>query len=86
MEVKIMKKIELNQDSALVLQQIEEMGEEDFDSLNESLRFGRPYLTHIITSLRHKGLVKIQGPWITLSSKGRKTTEVIWPKMDYLRY
>jgi predicted transcriptional regulator len=81
-----MKKLELNEDSALVLQQIEEFGEEDFDYLNESLRFGRPYLAHILQSLQHKGLIKIKGHWITLSSKGRKTTELIWPKLDYIHY
>jgi predicted transcriptional regulator len=81
-----MKKIELDEDSALVLQQIEEMEEEDFDSLNESLRFGRPYLVHILQNLRHKGLIKVDGPWIVLSSKGKRTTKVIWPKLDYIRY
>jgi predicted transcriptional regulator len=81
-----MKKLELNEDSALVLQQIEETGKEDFDNLNESLRFGRPYLAHILRNLQHKGLIKIKGQWITLSSKGRKTTELIWPKLDYIRY
>jgi predicted transcriptional regulator len=81
-----MKKIELNEDSALVLQQIEEMGEDDFDNLNESLRFGRPYLTHILQSLQHKGLIIIKDRWIFLSSKGKKTTEIICPKLDYLPY
>jgi predicted transcriptional regulator len=81
-----MRRIDLDEDSALVLQQIEEMGEEDFDNLNESLRFGRPYLAHILQSLQHKGLIKIKGHWISLSAKGKKTTEIIWPKLDYLPY
>lgn len=81
-----MRKIEINEDSALVLQQIEEVGEEDFDSLNESLRFGPPYLWHILQNLHHKGLIKIRGSWISLSSKGKKTTELIWPKTPYIRY
>jgi predicted transcriptional regulator len=81
-----MKKIEINEDSALVLQQIEESGEEDFDNLNESLRFGRPYLAHVLQNLQHKGLITIRGHWIRLSAKGKKTTELIWPKMDYIHY
>jgi len=81
-----MKKISLDDNSALVLQQIEEMGEDDLDNLNESLRFKRPHLMHIIQNLQHKGLIKTKGPWISLSSKGKKTTEIIWPKLDYLRY
>jgi predicted transcriptional regulator len=81
-----MKKIDLNEDSALVLQQIEEIGEDDFENLNESLRFGRGYLAHILQGLQHKGLVKIRGDWISLSSKGRKTAELIWPELPYIRY
>jgi predicted transcriptional regulator len=81
-----MKKIELNEDSALVLQQIEEMGEEDFENLNESLRFGHLYLAHILQNLKHKGLIKVRGRWISLSSKGKKTTELMWPKLDYISY
>jgi predicted transcriptional regulator len=81
-----MKTIELNEDSALVLQQIEEMGTEDFDNLNESLRFGRPYLAHVLQNLQHKGLITIKGRWISLSAKGRKTTELIWPETSYIRY
>jgi predicted transcriptional regulator len=81
-----MKKIELNEDSALVLQQIDEMGEEDFDNLNESMRFGRGYLGHILQNLQHKGLIIIRGDWVSLSSKGRKTTELIWPELPFIRY
>jgi predicted transcriptional regulator len=81
-----MKNLSLNEDSALVLQTIEESGTEDFDSLNESLRFGGSYLSHVLESLKHKGLIKVQGSWISLSSKGRKTTGLIWPETPYIRY
>jgi predicted transcriptional regulator len=81
-----MKNLEINEDSALVLQQIEEMGREDFENLNESLRFGRPYLAHILQNLKHKGLIKINGPWISLSGKGKKTTQLIWPNLEYIKY
>jgi hypothetical protein len=81
-----MKNIELNTDSALILQQIEDNELEDFDNLVESLRFGRPYTWHLLLDLKHKGLIKIQNQWISLSSKGRKTTDMIWPNIDYIRY
>jgi len=81
-----MKKIEINEDSAIVLQQIGENELEDFDNLVQSLRFGRSYTGHILQNLHHKGLVKIKGHWISLSSKGRKTTRLIWPKTPYIRY
>jgi predicted transcriptional regulator len=79
-------KLDLNEDSALVLQQIEEAGEEDIDNLNESLRFGRGRLTHILKNLQHKGLINIRGEWITLSAKGRKVSRLIWPELKYIRY
>jgi predicted transcriptional regulator len=81
-----MKKVELDEDSALVLQVIEESGEEDFDSLNESLRFGRSYLAHVLDNLAHKGLINSHGSWITLSGKGKRTTGLIWPESQYIRY
>jgi predicted transcriptional regulator len=81
-----MKKIELDEDSALVLQQIEEAVEEDIDNLNESLRFGHSYLAHILGSLQNKGLIIINGHWISLSAKGKKTTDFIWPKLDYIHF
>jgi predicted methyltransferase len=81
-----MKKIDLNEDSAILLQQIEENELEDFDNLVESLRFGRPYTWHLLIDLKHKGLIKIQNQWISLSSKGKKTTEIMWPELPYIRY
>jgi predicted transcriptional regulator len=81
-----MKNLELNEDSALVLQQIEESGEEDFDNLRENLLFNRSYLAHILQNLKHKGLIKTRGHWISLSGKGKKTSEILWPKIDYIRY
>ena len=81
-----MKKIELDEDSALVLQQIEESGQDDFENLNESLRFGRSYLAHILQNLQHKGLIRVSGHYISLSSKGQKITGLIWPETQYIRY
>lgn len=81
-----MKKYEINADSALLLQQIEENGEEDFDNLAESLRFGRQYTWHLLINLKHKGLIKIKGPWISLSAKGKKVLGLAWPEIPYINY
>ena len=81
-----MKSIELNEDSAIVLQQIEENELEDLDNLSESLRFGRSYTVHILENLRNKGLIIIKDHWISLSAKGRKTVQLVWPEIPYIRY
>jgi DNA-binding MarR family transcriptional regulator len=84
-----MKKIELPQDYALVLQQIDEFGEEAFDTLAESLRIDRKRLTHIIESLRHKGLILIhktrQDAWLRLSTKGQRLMQYMWPEAHSLQ-
>lgn len=80
-----MKKVELNKDSAMVLQQIEEDELEDFESLNESLRFGRSYTLHILQNLQHKGLIIMQDSWISLSSKGKKTITTYVPHFNKVR-
>jgi hypothetical protein len=81
-----MNKLDLNEDGALVLQHIQEAGEEDLENLSESLRFGRVRLTHILTNLQHKRLINIRGGWIRLSAKGRKNYRLICPEADYYRY
>ena len=72
------------QDYALVLQQVAESGEEDFQSLSETLRFGPRRLAHILEELRHKGLLTCRptpyGAWVRLSAKGRKIIRTIWPQ------
>lgn len=81
-----MKTLQLSEDSAIVLQQIEENVPEDFDSLAENLLYDHKTLAHILKNLQNKGLIITKGSWIYLSSKGKKTTELIWPKLDYIRY
>ena len=79
-----MNVIELPEEQALVLQQVGEYGEEEFDTLAETLRFDRRRLTQIVRSLHHKGLVYLsegsyRDPWIHLTSKGRKLMTYMWP-------
>ncbi len=80
-----MKHIELPEDYAIVLQQVQEMGEEDFVSLAESLRFSRARLMHILQSLQHKGLILVNRStyseaWIRLSTKGQRLLRALWPE------
>ncbi|HJP96507.1 MAG TPA: hypothetical protein VJ843_03995 [Candidatus Saccharimonadales bacterium] len=79
-----MKKIMLPADYALVLQQVNESGEEDLDTLSESLRVDKKRLAHIVQALHHKGLIyfsrNYQEPWIRLSAKGRQLVRYVWPE------
>jgi DNA-binding MarR family transcriptional regulator len=79
-----MHKIELPSDYALVLQQVDENGAENFTNLAESLRFDRARLAHILRALRNKGLIVTQGMgedvWIRLSAKGRQLSAYVWPQ------
>ena len=76
---------QLPEDYALVLQQVEEDGQEDFNNLAESLRFDRKRLTHILQALHHKGLIIMsldvqRGAWIRVSRKGRQLVHYLWPE------
>jgi DNA-binding MarR family transcriptional regulator len=80
-----MKKLELPEDYAIVLQQVKEMGEEDFISLAESLRISRPRLMHIVKNLQHKGLILVSRntyseAWIRLSVRGQRLMDFMWPE------
>lgn len=79
-----MKTVHLPADYALVLQQIEENGEDDFVNLAESLRIERSRMSHILESLQHKGLIRISraahGTWIRLSTRGRRLAQTLWPE------
>ena len=83
-----MHAIELPQDYALVLQQVDEDGEEDFGMLAETLQLDRKRLAHIIQALRHKGLIAMtrhrdHDPWIRLSTKGRQLIRYLWPESAF---
>jgi len=80
-----MRKIELPEDYAIVLQQVNEWGEEDLTTLTETLRYDRPKLTHILQGLRQKGLIYFsqdtyRDPLVRLSSKGRRLMSYMWPE------
>jgi DNA-binding MarR family transcriptional regulator len=92
-----MQHIELPRDYALVLQTVQESGEEDFTNLAETLRFDRQRLAHIIEALRHRGLIYFSrsagslgrsgtDAWIRLSAKGSKILQTIWPESGGATY
>jgi DNA-binding MarR family transcriptional regulator len=80
-----MKTKQLSQDYAIVLQQIDEDGSDDFDTLAETLRFDRGRLHHILQALRSKGLIVTNRDaqyetWISVSGKGRRLLRYLWPE------
>jgi len=86
-----MKRIQLPHDQALVLQQINELGEEDFTGLAQTLRIGRVKLAEIIQTLHHKRLILVRRSsyaevWVRLSTKGKDFMGKIWPESTSLQY
>jgi hypothetical protein len=80
-----MNKIDLQEDQALVLQQVAESGEEDLTTLTHALRFDRRRLVTILQALHHKGLIFIsqdshQDPWVRISARGRRMMLYLWPE------
>ena len=80
-----MRTIELPEEYALVLQQVDEDGGDDFNTLAENLRFDRRRLTHYVQSLLNMGLIAFyrknsDDPWIRLSAKGRRLMRYLWPE------
>lgn len=69
---------------AVLLQQLQEMGEEDARSLSYMLGFSRQYTASLIERLRHKGLVAmttdIDGIWIHLTNRGKQLLQHMWPE------
>lgn len=80
-----MKHTPLPYEQALVLQQINEAGEEDFTGLAAALRFGRAKLADILQSLHRKRLILVRKSsyaeaWVRLSTKGKRLMSQAWPE------
>ena len=79
---------ELPADYALVLQQVEESGEEDFTNLAETLNMDHRRLSHVIHALQHKGLVAVniahsgREIWVRLTGRGHRLMSLIWPEAN----
>lgn len=74
----------LTTDEALVLQQINEHGEDDVIGLEQSLRMSRPKLMAQLTHLKNKGLITVKMTtgdwWITVSRRGQQMMRRLWPE------
>ncbi len=71
------KATSLPEDYALVLQQVNEDGAEDFTTLAEALEVSESRLTHIIRVLKNKGLLFVQptdynDTLIEISARGKR--------------
>lgn len=84
-----MKKLRFNEDQALIIQIIEEFGEEDLDNLAMSLHFDHHRLLEIMKSLQRKGFVKLRstgyGTAASLSRKGYAAARLLWPEAPRVR-
>lgn len=82
-----MKTAQLPQEYAIILQEVAETGEEDLIMLEESVNFDHQRLMHILNVLKHKGLIRFSSSqtysdaWISLSGKGRRFVQAMWPDM-----
>ncbi|CAN5131900.1 hypothetical protein BH09PAT3_BH09PAT3_3490 [soil metagenome] len=84
------KVTELPEEYAIVLQQIDEDGGEEFNDLVENIHIERSRLAHIVKSLQHKGLIVLKGDgqrgfWIQLSRKGEQLMRYMWPESNGLQ-
>jgi hypothetical protein len=79
-----MKKLLLPAEQALVLQLVNENGQEDFEFLAETLRFNKPRLIHILEALQREELVRLTRkapyPEVSLSRRGKQVIGTIWPE------
>lgn len=76
--------IDLTTNEALVLQQIDEDGEDDLSTLSRQLSLSRSYAATIVASLKHKGLLVVtdhyQQLWVRPSARGKRMVRYIWPQ------
>jgi len=79
----------LPEDYALVLQHIQESGEEDFVGLSRQLHITRQRLAYIIEALKQKHLILLDrktyaASWIRLSTQGKRLVMSMWPESTRL--
>jgi DNA-binding MarR family transcriptional regulator len=82
-----MHKINLPFEYAIVLQQVDQAGEEDFITLAEALYLDKARLSHILKALKHKGLIRVnrraQETWISLSARGQRLIAQLIPEAPW---
>lgn len=76
--------LSLSTNEALLLQSIHEQGSDDVRSLASQLHLSRQHVIILITSLREKGLVRVDadsvGIWTYLTNKGNNLMRSLWPE------
>ena len=86
---KSFKEMSLSTSEAIVLQQLQEDGEDDMSLLSSQLGFSKGRIVALINGLKQKGLLVInhdyKGTWIRLSTKGNHLISYMWPEMQ-MRY
>jgi predicted transcriptional regulator len=75
------KNVNLPTDYALVLQQIQEDGQDDILSLSYVLSINQRRVAHIVKALQHKGHVQVYDDAVVkLSRKGKRLMQYMWPE------
>lgn len=75
------KNVNLPTEYALVLQQIQEDGQEDITTLAYLLSINQKRVVHIVKALQHKGLVQVYDDAVVrLSRKGKRMMHYVWPE------
>lgn len=74
----------LSLSEAIVLQQVNEDGEDDTSSLARALGMTPAHTLNVIEHLQRKGLVDAfggyDGLWVRLTRKGRRLIRYLWPE------
>ena len=74
----------LSLSEAIVLQQVNEDGEDDTRTLERALGMSPEHMLNVIGHLKRKGLVAIDGEygglWVHLTQKGRRLIRYLWPE------
>ncbi len=83
--------IDLPKDYEAVLRRVRDNGEEDLASLPGKIDINHSRLSHIIKSLKKKGLIVVSpstydGAWVRLSTKGRKLMNYVNPDGKLRQY
>ncbi len=83
--MRIKTPIELTNEEAIVLQQINESGEEDIVSLSSELRMSRQCIVRHLSHLKRKGLITVKAAygdwWVRTSAKGSYVIRYMWPEL-----
>lgn len=78
--------VKLTTNEAIVLQQVNEDGEDDIRTLASQLGMSRTSLYSTIERLKHKGLVAMNNSlddlWIRLTRKGQQLVHYVWPESN----